>query len=241
MSDEDPKYTASVADTREEYVLPAGLIVGQATRDILDVTQAMSASNEFNNQATHDVLDITQATSATNEVNNQATSENLDAITGEDVILAGLIVAQATIDDLDATQVTSTANKVQNLSTSENTEGNTSTKAVDGVSDVTLENMQATVDSDENQLSSAAKILSMLVIIDYRQKRWGNLKHQLNHILFVLIYNLLHRVQKHRQMTRGYLQHLLKQNPDSNYCASTSCQDGQPGTFGSAIHTCKGH
>jgi hypothetical protein len=89
MSDEDPKDTASVTDTREEIVLPAGLIVGQAPSEVLDVTRNKRAANE--------------TTSASNKVNNGGTTENFDADTREDVLPAGLIVPQATCDNLDAT------------------------------------------------------------------------------------------------------------------------------------------
>jgi hypothetical protein len=113
MSDEDPKDTDSVADTREEDVLPAGLIVGQATSDALNVTQVTSTANEVKNQPTSDFLDVTHATSAANEVKNQPTSENLDADTREDMVPAGFLVAQATSDDLDATEALSTVNEVK--------------------------------------------------------------------------------------------------------------------------------
>jgi hypothetical protein len=66
MSNEDPKDTYVVTDTREEDVIPAGLGVGQATIDVLDVTQVMSTANEVKNQATSDVLDVTQAMSSAN-------------------------------------------------------------------------------------------------------------------------------------------------------------------------------
>jgi hypothetical protein len=97
MSDEDPKDTDSVTDTREEDVLPAGLIVGQAASDVLDVTRNKRAANE--------------ETSASNEVKNSGTTEYFDADTMEDVFPAELIVAQATCDNIDATEMTSTAER----------------------------------------------------------------------------------------------------------------------------------
>jgi hypothetical protein len=89
MSDEDPKDTALVSDTREEDVLPAGLIVAQAASDVLDPTLNKRAANE--------------ETSASNEVKNGGTTEYSYADTREDLSPAGLIVAQATRDNLDTT------------------------------------------------------------------------------------------------------------------------------------------
>jgi hypothetical protein len=89
MSYEDPKDTALVSDTREEDVIPAGLIVAQAASDILDPTLNKRAANE--------------ETSASNEVKNGGTTLYSDADTREDLSPAGLIVAQATCDNLDAT------------------------------------------------------------------------------------------------------------------------------------------
>jgi hypothetical protein len=60
MSDEDPKDTALVTDTREEDVLPEGLIVEQAASDVLDPTLNKRAANE--------------ETSASNEVKNGGTT-----------------------------------------------------------------------------------------------------------------------------------------------------------------------
>jgi exopolyphosphatase/pppGpp-phosphohydrolase len=76
--------------------------------------------------------------------------------TREDVVPAGLIVGQAISDVLDVTRATSAINELKNQATSENLDDNKSTNAADDVSDIVLENMQATVDSDENQLASAA-------------------------------------------------------------------------------------
>jgi hypothetical protein len=45
MSDKNTKATASVTNTREEDVLPAGLIVGQAASDVLDPTRNKRAAN----------------------------------------------------------------------------------------------------------------------------------------------------------------------------------------------------
>jgi hypothetical protein len=70
-------------------VLPAGLIVGQAESDVLDLTQNKNAANE--------------ETSASNEVKNGGTTEYFDADTREDVFPAGFIVAQDTCENLDAT------------------------------------------------------------------------------------------------------------------------------------------
>jgi hypothetical protein len=70
--------------------------------------------------------------------------------TREDVVSAGLIGGQATSEILDVTQATSAARRVKNQSTDENVDDNKSTQATDDVSGVVLENMQATVDSDEN-------------------------------------------------------------------------------------------
>jgi hypothetical protein len=140
INDEDPKDTASVTDTSEEDVLPAGLIVGQAAIDVLDVTRNKRAANE--------------EMSTSNEVNDGGTSEHFDAGTREDVFTTGLIVAQATCDNLDATEMTSTANEVNNVATSENADDTISTVATANMSVVVLDNRQAIVDSEANQLSS---------------------------------------------------------------------------------------
>jgi hypothetical protein len=81
MSDEDPKDTATVTDIREEDVFTAVLIVRQAARDVLNVSQKKRAVNKVKNQATSDVLDVTQTMSTSNEVKNQATSGNSNADT----------------------------------------------------------------------------------------------------------------------------------------------------------------
>jgi hypothetical protein len=97
MSDEDPKETALVYDTREENVLPARLIVAQAASDVLDPTLNKRAANE--------------ETSTSNEVKNGGTTEYSDADTREDFSPAGVIVAQATCDNLDTNETRSTAYK----------------------------------------------------------------------------------------------------------------------------------
>jgi hypothetical protein len=140
MSEEDPKDTASVTDTREEDVFPVGLIVGQATSDLLDINRNKRAANK--------------ETSASNEVNNGGTSEHFDAETREDVFPTGLIVDQATCDNLDATEMMSTSDKVKNVATSENADDTISTVATADMSVVVLDNRQARVDYEANQLSS---------------------------------------------------------------------------------------
>jgi hypothetical protein len=115
MSDEDPKDTALVSDTREEDVLPAGLIVAQAASDVLDPTLNKRAANE--------------ETSASNEIKNGGTTEYSDADTREDLSPAGLIVAQVTRDNLDTTETRSTANEEKNSATSENADDTISTVA----------------------------------------------------------------------------------------------------------------
>jgi hypothetical protein len=150
MSDGDPKDTDLVTDTREEDVLPAGLIVAQAARDVFDPTLNKRAANE--------------ETSASNEVKNGGTTEYFDADTREDVFPAGLIVAEATCDNLDATEMTSTANEVKNVATSENMDDTISTVAT---ADIVLDKRQAIVDSEANQLSSLANELGCAG--DYRK------------------------------------------------------------------------
>jgi hypothetical protein len=115
MSDEDPKDTYLVSDTREEDVLPAGLIVVQAASDVLDPTLNKRAANE--------------ETSASNEIKNGGTTEYSDADTREDLSPAGLIVAQVTRDNLDTTETRSTANEEKNSATSENADDTISTVA----------------------------------------------------------------------------------------------------------------
>jgi hypothetical protein len=123
MSDKDPKYTALVSDTREKYVLPAGLIVAQAARDVFDPTLNKRAANE--------------ETSASNEVKNGGTTEYSDADTREDFSPTGLIVAQATCDNIDATETRSTVDEEKNGATSENADDTISTVATNeqGVAD----------------------------------------------------------------------------------------------------------
>jgi hypothetical protein len=123
-------------------LLLAGFIVGQAASDVLDVTQNKRAVNE--------------ATRASNEVNNGGMSEFFDADTTKDVLPAGLIVAQAICDNLDATEMTSTANEVKNVATSKNGDDEISTVATADMSVIVLDNRQAIVDSEANQLSSVA-------------------------------------------------------------------------------------
>jgi hypothetical protein len=142
MIDEDPKDTDSVTDTREEDVLPAGLIVGQAASDVLDLTRNKRAANK--------------EMSASNEVKNIDTTECFDADTREYVFPAGLIVAQATCDNLDATETVSTADEVKNVTTSENADDTISKVAT---ADIVLDKRQARVDSEAKQLSSLANEL----------------------------------------------------------------------------------
>jgi hypothetical protein len=152
MSNKDPKDTASVTDTWEEDVLSAGLIVGQAASDVLDVTQNKRAANE--------------AKSPSNEVNNGGTTEHFNADTREYVLPAGLIFAQATCDNLHGTEMTSTANEVKNVATIENVDDTISTVATVDMSVVFLDNRQAIVDSEANQLSRVANELGS--VGDYR-------------------------------------------------------------------------
>jgi hypothetical protein len=133
MIDEDPKDTASFTDTREEDVLPAGLIVGQAASDILDLTRNKRAANE--------------EMSAPNEVKNGGTTEYFDADTRENMFPEGLIVAQATCDNLDATEITSSADEVKNSATRENADDTISTMAT---ANIVLDKRQARVDSEAN-------------------------------------------------------------------------------------------
>jgi hypothetical protein len=139
MSDGDPKDTDLVTDTREEDVLPAGLIVAQAASDVLDPTLNKRAANE--------------ETSASNKVKNGGTTEYSDADTREDLFPAGLIVAQATCDNLDATETRSPVDEDKNVATSENADDTISTLAT---ADIVL---QARVDSEAKQLSSLANEL----------------------------------------------------------------------------------
>jgi hypothetical protein len=75
------------------------------------------------------------------------------------VFQAWLIVAQATCDNLDATEMASTEDEVKNVAKGEHVDETISTVATANMSVVVLDNRQARVDSEANQLSSLAKEL----------------------------------------------------------------------------------
>jgi hypothetical protein len=155
-------------------------------------------------------------------------------------------VAQATCDNLDATEMMSTANEVKDEATSENTDDTISTGATANMSVVVLDNMQARVDSEANQLSSVANKLGS--IGDYQISAEEAVVPQASVQPYYLSIDL--QLAASRQETSAYDVAVPKKQVEAEppfkelnsqaIVQSRLVKTSKPGTFGSAVYTCKG-